>query len=120
MITISNYANKDLNMHDELWFITNTVPKAVVGSKHVPELAPPRDVFNAYVSGECSLDKLFNSYRFRLENDEDTLKKIDELIELSKTKWIQLVCYCKEHNKCHRSILAEYLMNRGVEVRLLS
>lgn len=32
---------------------------------------------------------------------------------------VNLVCYCSDYTKCHRSLVADELRSRGIEVRLL-
>ena len=112
MITISGVHDIDFNQYDEVWYITNNNPSMRVGAIHHPELAPPRGPYTRYRNGEITLQELLSIYENLLwagRYDE----AVNNLIQLSDSgKWIQLVCYCKVFDECHRSRLYEYLSSK--------
>jgi len=55
---------------------------------------------------------------FRQEmNQPDRRRELDVLAALSHHTSFALGCYCKDENRCHRSLLRELLAERGAELR---
>lgn len=114
MIVISNAKNVDIPQYDEVWYITNTTPKIVVGAIHRQDLAPMPGIYWKYRRGEITKSELLNLYGNDLWSGKYK-EVIDELLTKSREgKWIQLVCYCDDLEKCHRYVLYRYLASLGV------
>ena len=91
----------------------------------VPELSPSTELF-AYFR-QSKNNGTWNKYTFdnyykpkfidQINNDPRALEKLNEIINLDKEgKSIALVCFCKDEDICHRSIIADMLKDNGVEV----
>ncbi len=109
MIVISNVKDVQVDLFDEVWFITNTNPQMPIGAQHHPEIAPNKNSFISYKRGDMSLKSLLDGYSLDLHNNvyKDAL---DSLIKKSNNDlWLQLVCYCDVLENCHRYRLYEYL-----------
>jgi len=109
MIVISGLSDIDMEQYDEVWCITNNCPNIRPGAKHHPELAPFIGTYVNYRRGNICNQNLLTAYGNDLWSGKYK-DEINKLISLSEEgKWIQLVCYCKNPDECHRSILAKYL-----------
>ena len=73
---------------------------------HLSKLGSPRDVRHA-LHDEEDYDAFFRAYRQHLEKQEDAIDELLDLIE--EGTGICLMCFEKDHEKCHRSLLAEYV-----------
>lgn len=119
MIVISGTDAIDLAQYDEVWYITNNVPNMKQGAVQHKELAPFIGSYMKYRRGQMSSGELLNDYSQALWSGKYK-EAIDNLLELSNSgKWIQLVCYCKDYSKCHRSVLARYLKTFDIDVVVL-
>ena len=55
--------------------------------------------------------------KFRHEmSAPDRSRELDVLAALSHHANLSVGCYCKEENRCHRSVLRELLLERGADV----
>lgn len=118
MITIGHVTDIDLELYDEVWYITNNTPNMKVGCKHVPELAPHFTEYVNYRHGNIKLQQLLQNYANALWSDKyDQI--INKLLRESETKWILLVCYCDNVQECHRYLLYRYLRTLVDDVQLL-
>lgn len=120
LISISCASDVQTDLFDEVWFITNTTPKIPIGAVQHKELAPKEDSFFAYKAGRMSLEALLGEYDYMLREGKYNTA-IERLLNLnSQGKWIQLVCYCKDLQKCHRYVLFKYLTELiGKDVTIL-
>ena len=118
MITIGHVNDIDLELYDEVWYITNNTPNMRICCKHKPELAPAIFDYCNYRNGSISLQQLLQNYGNGLWSDKYD-QAINELLRVSKDKWILLVCYCKDVHQCHRYILYRYLRTLTEDVQLL-
>lgn len=106
---------------DEFWLITRS-EKSWPGSKWVPELAPNRELFNAY-SNEWkgkSPEEWWPLYRSMFNKElrsEGKLSILRDLwVKVKQGKVITLVCFCKENTYCHRKLVGEFLEEQGLRV----
>jgi uncharacterized protein YeaO (DUF488 family) len=51
-------------------------------------------------------------------SEHDRSRELDLLAALSHQTSFSLGCYCKDENRCHRSVLRELLVERGADVSL--
>lgn len=79
---------------------------------HVPDLAPSHSLLKEYKDGVCSWDDFVQAYNREMESSPFTTQAIQALVQTIKEHRdddIFLICYEKDANKCHRSLLASFL-----------
>lgn len=85
----------------------------------LPELAPSEKLRKAAMKGnavEPSAWKRFaRAYRAEM-NAPERRHLLDALVLLSRHSTFAVGCYCEDVSRCHRSILAELLAQRGATV----
>jgi uncharacterized protein YeaO (DUF488 family) len=64
---------------------------------------------------ERGLDKFKPKFRAEMRHP-DRSRELDVLAALSHHANLSLGCYCKDENRCHRSVLRELLTERGADV----
>lgn len=94
----------------------------VNGTKRLKGLSPSPDLFQRYVlkwKDSGNPEKWWPYYeKFFLEElkTEEKLKDLRCIYkELIRGKNIVLVCFCKNHKYCHRSLVADFFLKYGVE-----
>lgn len=89
------------------------------GVRHRPDLAPSKDLFLWAQEHKTEVD-WFDTYRARFCEDMRTRPglriAVNKLEEELKTKDILLICFCADASKCHRSLIAKELEQRGCSV----
>ena len=85
----------------------------------LPELAPSEKLRKLAMKGnaiEASAWKRFaRAYRAEM-NAPERAHLLDALARISRQTTFAVGCYCEDVSRCHRSILAELLAERGAEV----
>jgi uncharacterized protein YeaO (DUF488 family) len=85
----------------------------------LPELAPSEKLRKAAMKGgavEPSAWKRFaRAYRAEM-NAPDRQHLLEVLARISRDSTFSVGCYCEDVSRCHRSILAELLAERGAQV----
>jgi len=85
----------------------------------LPELAPSEKLRKLAMKGnaiEPSAWKRFaRAYRAEM-NTSERQHLLDALVLLSRHSTFAVGCYCEDISRCHRSILAELLAERGAKV----
>jgi len=83
----------------------------------LPNLAPSQSLLK---EAKAALDqKSWATFerKFRLEmNGPDAGKILDLLAALSHQTDFSVGCYCRDENRCHRSILRQLLLERGAKL----
>lgn len=75
-----------------------------------PQLSPD-DLYD-YKKNLISKETLFANLNKKLESNASQ-KVINEINQyLKANKDVFLICYCKEANNCHRSVVASYIANK--------
>ncbi len=119
MISIGSVKDIDMELYDEVWYITNTNPRMVVGAQHHPELAPDKETFFKYLRHEVTLKQLRDVYREELRGCKRQC--LENLVKKSQSGlWILCVCYCEKYTICHRQVLYEELSSEYNDVVLVS
>ena len=90
--------------------ISVTVPKFFKGPR-LRRLAPNGVILRGLKMDLITLKSYFKIYRSYLENNIS-----DEYIQKNIHNGDILLCWEKDESMCHRSVLAEFLRERGVEV----
>ncbi len=82
-----------------------------------PNLSPtPALIKEAFAAKDDAALARFKR-KFRAEmNNPDRSRELDVLAALSHHSNFSLGCYCKDENRCHRSVLRELLKERGADV----
>lgn len=83
--------------------------------KHLAELGAPKHIRIAYKSSG-NIEDLLNGYRNYLN---DNPEYINNLLEEIGDKDACLMCFERLPINCHRLVIAEYLYQKGVEVKHL-
>lgn len=98
--------------------ISRTMPKLEEDIKVLSLLAPSQQLLNRRKSGEYNWVDYEYHYRKEIESAKITpefiIQILSSLVFLEQTNGIVLLCYEKDHMKCHRSILADILNQSGV------
>lgn len=89
----------------------NVARKNKEGLNQIIELAPSNALFGWYINNKTNED-WFKTYKKRykeeIQSNEVALEKMRYIKSLLDSgKDVALLCYCRDYNKCHRSILGE-------------
>jgi len=83
----------------------------------LPNLSPSVDLLQEAKTAEEDKAWLAFKRKFRAEmNSSEPSKILDLLAAFSHQINMSLGCYCEDEARCHRSVLRELLVERGVEV----
>lgn len=95
--------------------LERTLPQHGIGYQHMPELGglrkPLRDSVNRGWRNES-----FRGYADYMQT-ADFWRALDELIALAASRRVAVMCAEAVPWRCHRSLIADALVVRGVEVR---
>lgn len=100
--------------------IARYIPKSLDMAKipltyHYPKLAPEECTLCQYKKGEYTFEQLANRYRRQMEYDEptyQTIKNLANFIQSHPEHDLFLICYEKNYDICHRSLLATWLTKK--------
>lgn len=85
----------------------------------LPELAPSAALVKSILAESevtpAQWSKFAKSYRSEM-NEPGRARLLDVLARLSHDADFAVGCYCEDYDRCHRSILAELLVEHGAEV----
>jgi uncharacterized protein YeaO (DUF488 family) len=76
----------------------------------LPDLAPSAELVTKVLSGAIPWTRFERSYRAEMKEQAHVLEL---LAALSKTANFAIGCYCEDETRCHRSLLADLLRERG-------
>ena len=83
-----------------------------------PNLSPNAELVHEALAASDERALAAFKRKFRREMSEpDRSRELDVLAALSHQTSLSLGCYCKDENRCHRSVLRELLVERGADVR---
>jgi uncharacterized protein YeaO (DUF488 family) len=84
----------------------------------LPQLSPSAKLVKLALSSpsERGWKAFVKAYR-REMNEPDAARLIDLLAALSASSAFSIGCYCEDATRCHRSILATLLEERGAKLR---
>lgn len=109
----------------EMWQITRA-GKELPGGVIVKELAPSPKLFNMFVENWKGNPPhtWWNEYEKAFQEELKTEEKLVVLRELYKKllqgRNIVLVCFCRDHQYCHRKLVADFFAKYSVEVQELN
>ena len=113
---------KDIPKGATKFLVTRLLPKgfdkdSYGGLIYAPELSPSEQLLFQY-----KYDEDWNRFRLKFvremknrKSTQETLSRIGNMLENNED--IYLICYEKEHEVCHRTLLAQELGKRGFEYR---
>lgn len=125
MIHTQNLKAVKASDYDEVWVIVRNLKyPPQFQFEHVPELSPSWPLFKTYLDLKASYswgkDAFENIYKPRFIKQMQRLEAqemLNKLCELDKAgKKICLVCFCDDAELCHRSIIADLLIEKGYNV----
>ncbi len=98
------------------------VTKSEFATRHfydvwLPNLAPGEELLKAGLVAED--ERAWRSFvrRYRAEMKQpDNSRVLDLLAALSHTADFSVGCYCRDEQRCHRSVLRELLAERGADI----
>jgi uncharacterized protein YeaO (DUF488 family) len=84
----------------------------------LPSLAPTAELVSRALgaTGDAEWNRFVRAYRTQM-NAPDPKRLLDLLAALSKTADFSVGCYCKEEDRCHRSVLRALLEARGADIK---
>jgi uncharacterized protein YeaO (DUF488 family) len=84
----------------------------------LPNLAPTAELVSRAMSatGNADWNRFVRKYRAQM-NSPDPKRLLDLLAALSETTNFSVGCYCKEEDRCHRSVLRSLLEARGAKIK---
>lgn len=84
----------------------------------LPELAPSAELVKSVVRQEvtdAAWARYVKAYRRQMAEPERS-RLLDVFARMSHDADFSMGCYCKNFDRCHRSVLAELLRERGAKV----
>jgi uncharacterized protein YeaO (DUF488 family) len=84
----------------------------------LPNLAPTAKLIALAkaAAGNADWNRFVRQYRAEM-NMPDASRLLDLLAVLSKSTNFSVGCYCREENRCHRSVLRRLLEERGAAIK---
>jgi len=73
------------------------------------ELGPVKELLRAFLDGKVDWPTYTRRYLAGLERPE-AQAQVDEVRALARKGRVTLLCGCADENRCHRSLLARYLL----------
>jgi uncharacterized protein YeaO (DUF488 family) len=107
---------------DEVWQITRS-NKYISGAKWVPGLAPSSTLYRRFINEwkDRHGDEWWHTYKVQFEKELQTNEKLNalrRLCNLVKTgKVIALVCFCRDSQYCHRTLVGDFLRQQGIRAK---
>lgn len=127
MLYSGSFRSIQPDQYDQIWLCVRSLkamPKNPYGNIfHIPELSPSTQLFfealNLKKAGKWNNDTFNTIYlpKFVEELKQPAAyQKLEELVELSRSKNILIVCYCSNESLCHRRILKTYVEIRNQQL----
>jgi uncharacterized protein YeaO (DUF488 family) len=107
--------------YDEAWLITRA-GKDIPGTIRVKALSPEPALFSRYYHEWRTKDpyEWWPLYQQEFLKELETPEKIDAMRKLwtlvMNGKVVALVCFCKDSRYCHRTLVGDFLKEKGVDV----
>jgi uncharacterized protein YeaO (DUF488 family) len=67
--------------------------------------SPTRQLLKEYKAGAIDWKEFSRKFRAQLKNLEESKEAINRIFELSRNSYVTLLCYEKEGENCHRTIV---------------
>lgn len=119
LITCSLSEAKKFEADYKYFIVINPKKVKLKGIQHRPDLAPSQELYD-WAMEHKNEKNWFDHYKEVFTNDMKTRKglvmALDEIEKKAKEKDVLLICFCSDVNFCHRGLIADEMMNRGVNV----
>ena len=119
LITCSLSQVKNFNADYKYFIVINPKGVKIKGVSHKPELAPTRELYQWAMSHKNE-DNWFEHYKEVFINDMHTrqgmIDALNDLEKKAKEKDVLLICFCPDVNYCHRGLIADEMLKRGISV----
>jgi uncharacterized protein YeaO (DUF488 family) len=80
--------------------------------EYISNLAPSRQLLNAYSKGPLPWAEFEQRYREELLAD-DKQEELRRLAKIARSRIVTLLCFCKDEKGCHRTLLREAIIKAG-------
>ena len=106
---------KSISLDDKVLVpVSNTVPDWFNAEyyKTKTNLSPKWDLINLYKNGNVDYEYFsfeYEKYLYEHFEKEEVLEELEQLAERMNVECIILLCYEKNSDKCHRSVLGKWL-----------
>ena len=83
---------------------------------HLPQLSPSKKLLLNYKDGNIDWEMYTTIFKEEMKSHDmkRALNRTQELLDEGKD--ITIICYCKDRNTCHRSLIGDYFEELGYEV----
>lgn len=99
------------------WTKPSLLKNDKVNIEQCSELAPSSSVLRQYKE-DNDFEKFAEKYLYQIENRQDLIEKRDEILKgLLKGKDYLFICYEKEPEKCHRSLIAKWFVEQDKSIK---
>lgn len=119
LITCSLANMKNYDADYKYFIVINPKSVKVKGLRHRPDLAPTRELYS-WVQEHKHEDNWFEHYKEVFLEDMKTraglINALNDIENKAKTRDVLLVCFCSDVNLCHRGIIADEMIRRGIKV----
>ena len=106
------------NHYGELISISNRVPKGFKVDREFSSFRPDWELVHGFKEGYISWEKYVELYeKYLWENWGKTVLP-GFLDKFNKDRDCTLLCWCKDINRCHRSLAGKFLKKRGYSVTI--
>lgn len=115
--SISDYKNYDAEY--KYFIVINPKNVKLKGVSHRPELAPTRELY-AWAMENKSNENWFSHYKEQFIHDMHSragmIMALNDIEKKAKESNVLLICFCPDVNFCHRGLIADEMIARGVKV----
>jgi len=115
MIYIASYFDKKAHF-GELMSISNTEPEGFEVDRKSKTLVPPWEIVDGYKKGRLTWEEYVEAYNKHLSKEWGTTAMPRFLEKFNGDRDITLLCWCRNEERCHRSLVADWLEARGYNV----
>lgn len=112
--------NKYQKAGDLNFMIVRNMKEPIAGVQQFERLAPSSELYSLAMLNRDNPD-FFETYKAAFNEELCSYEKqvgLSLIEELAKSFDINLICYCKDYSTCHRSLVYEALLARGIECEL--
>jgi hypothetical protein len=97
--------------------LAETIKQSGIGYKHTPALGAPKEI-REKLHKNWDYKTFFKEYKDHVK-DSGRLDELNEVEKMAKGCRLAIMCFEKEHERCHRQVLIEMLIKRGWKIKHL-
>ena len=94
--------------------LTSFLKERGIRYNHFPSLGSPRAIRKKLYES-MDYETFFKEYKQHI-GDPDVFEELKDVERMGKMRKVVLMCYEEDYKRCHRSIIAEILSNRGWKI----